>query len=164
MQPFALEHILRLPRGIELFVFNNVAGAIASRKMLTRLHLPGRGERANENPLGIGSLRLRWSLHRRRRTLRSHMPQFLPKTSDIDTAGITAAVADYIAAGIKVTAVGTVYFQYGASRRYRHRSRTQKLRASQIPVQVSALLTRLTPGRRYHYRVVVANAGADGEA
>ena len=64
-----------------------------------------------------------------------------------------------IKALVESEAVGTVYFQYGASRRYRHRSRTQKLRASQIPVQVSALLTRLTPGRRYHYRVVVANAG-----
>jgi len=40
-----------------------------------------------------------------------HMPQFVGKTTDIDTAGIAAAVADYIAAGIKVTAVGTVYFK-----------------------------------------------------
>jgi sugar phosphate isomerase/epimerase len=40
-----------------------------------------------------------------------HMPQFVAKTTDIDTAGIAAAVADYIAAGIKVTAVGTVYFK-----------------------------------------------------
>ena len=40
-----------------------------------------------------------------------HMPQFVAKTTDIDYAGIKAAVADYIAAGIKVTAVGTVYFR-----------------------------------------------------
>jgi len=40
-----------------------------------------------------------------------HMPQFVGKTTDIDYDGIKAAVADYIAAGIKVTAVGTVYFR-----------------------------------------------------
>jgi sugar phosphate isomerase/epimerase len=40
-----------------------------------------------------------------------HMPQFVAKTTDIDYDGIKAAVADYIAADIKVTAVGTVYFR-----------------------------------------------------
>ena len=40
-----------------------------------------------------------------------HMPQFVAKTTDIDYDGIKAAVADYIAANIKVTAVGTVYFR-----------------------------------------------------
>ena len=40
-----------------------------------------------------------------------HMPQFVAKTTDIDYEGIKAAVADYIAADIKVTAVGTVYFR-----------------------------------------------------
>src|ERR1700723_2732448 len=40
-----------------------------------------------------------------------HMPQFVAKTTDIDHDGIKAAVADYIAADIKVTAVGTVYFR-----------------------------------------------------
>ena len=40
-----------------------------------------------------------------------HMPQFVAKTTDIDYDGIKAAVADYIAADIKVTAVGTVYFK-----------------------------------------------------
>ncbi len=55
--------------------------------------------------------------------------------------------------------VGNFYFQYGTSRRYQHRTRSEKLRASQAPIKVSALLTRLTPGKRYHYRVVVVNAG-----
>jgi hypothetical protein len=49
----------------------------------------------------------------------------------------------------------TVYFQYGTSRRYRHRTRTQAIAGSTTPVAVSALLTRLTPGKRYHYRVVI---------
>jgi sugar phosphate isomerase/epimerase len=40
-----------------------------------------------------------------------HMPQFVDKTTDIDYTGIKAAVADYIAAGITVSAVGTVYFR-----------------------------------------------------
>lgn len=64
-----------------------------------------------------------------------------------------------INAVVESEAVGTVYFQYGTRRRYRHRSRMERLRASQSPIAVSALLTRLTPGRRYHYRVVVENAG-----
>src|ERR1700685_3478070 len=40
-----------------------------------------------------------------------HMPQFVGKTTDVDFDGIKAAVADYIAADIKVSAVGTVYFR-----------------------------------------------------
>ena len=51
----------------------------------------------------------------------------------------------------------TVYFQYGTSRRYHHRTRAQRVGGSTVPVSVSALLTRLTPGKRYHYRVVIEN-------
>ena len=52
----------------------------------------------------------------------------------------------------------TVYFQYGTSRRYRHRTRAQAVAGSTSPVSVSALLSGLKAGKRYHYRVVIENS------
>ena len=42
---------------------------------------------------------------------KDHMPMFVKGTTDIDFEGIKAALADYAAAGITVTAVGTVDFK-----------------------------------------------------
>lgn len=64
-----------------------------------------------------------------------------------------------VTAFVEAETVSTVYFQFGASRRYRHRTRPQKIQASETSLRVSALLTRLTPGKRYHYRVVVESVG-----
>lgn len=55
--------------------------------------------------------------------------------------------------------MSTVYFQFGTSRRYGHRTKPQVVAASEVPVTVTALLKRLAPGRRYHFRVVIENFG-----
>ncbi|HUA11948.1 MAG TPA: kelch repeat-containing protein [Solirubrobacteraceae bacterium] len=64
-----------------------------------------------------------------------------------------------LSALVESETVSTVYFQWGTSRRFRHQTRRQVIDASQLSRSVSARLTRLTPGRRYYYRVVVSNAG-----
>src|SRR5580700_994963 len=92
MQSFALKHVLRLPGGIEFLL-----SAIASGKMLPRLHLTRGGQRADENSLGIGGLRFRRNLYRRRRTLRRDMPQFLAQYGGIDAQLLCDLLRQFVA-------------------------------------------------------------------
>ena len=82
------------------------------------------------------------------------------RPSRATTARATRRAAHHarINALVEAETNSTVYFQYGTSRRYRHRTRVQAIAGSTAPVAVSALLTRLTPGKRYHYRVVIENS------
>ncbi len=53
----------------------------------------------------------------------------------------------------------TVYFQYGTSRRFGRRTKSHAVLGSTVPRSVSASLSHLKRGKRYHYRVVIKSAG-----
>ena len=57
VQAFALEGVLGLVGGVKLFVFHNLAGAVAGGEMLTRQHLPRRRQGADQDALSVGGLR-----------------------------------------------------------------------------------------------------------
>jgi hypothetical protein len=52
----------------------------------------------------------------------------------------------------------TYWFQWGTSKHYGHTTSSHKLKASSSARSVMALLGKLKPGTRYHFRVVAKNA------
>ncbi|HET9718831.1 MAG TPA: hypothetical protein VFP55_02010 [Solirubrobacteraceae bacterium] len=52
----------------------------------------------------------------------------------------------------------TYWFQWGTSKHYGHKTSARQLKASSAGKSVSALLRRLKPGSRYHFRLVARTA------
>jgi hypothetical protein len=74
---------------------------------------------------------------------------------------VTASSAILTASVTPNAGAATVQFQFGLSKHYKSKTKVQHIGAV-VPVTVTAKLTRLRPGTRYHYRVTVV--APDGSA
>jgi Ca2+-binding RTX toxin-like protein len=83
-----------------------------------------------------------------------------PSAPDVTTGGISDVAPTSATLHGRVNPRGratSYYFEYGTSTAYAARTGTQSAGAGTAPVDVSAAVSGLAPGRGYHYRLVAAS-------